>query len=466
VQLSCLQSRPEFAFACVALLFGAALSLITPPFQAPDEHAHFYRAYQISDGELLGVKHRGESGGLLPVSLETVAKRFLDLAFHPAKKTTSEAIFDALSIPLERSKQKFVAFENTSPRPPIPYLPQALGIAIGKAFDLTPLMLMYLGRITNLAASALLVLIALRLIPVFKSVLVLLALMPMSTSLMASVSPDAFTNSLAFLFIAMIVRASLLEGKLDNKYVAALILLSVLLSLSKQLYFPLSLLFLLVPPHRIGSKRRYVIALILLIGISAAALAGWALFAKDVYVPLSWKSHLDPIAQLRFIAAHPVWVASMLLGHLWSGAGYYLDFMVGLRLGWVDAAIPHWFIRMYQVVLVLAALIDSRGSVRIGLRFKLTCLAVALVDVVTIATLAYIIWTPVGSSRVVIWGRYFIPMSPLLLLPFYNRTVVATLRETPLRKLEGSCWSGAPLVAFLLFSSSVTLYFVAARYYW
>ncbi len=45
---------PRATLLCVGLAYGGLLLVVTPPFLAPDELAHFYRAYQISEGHLIG----------------------------------------------------------------------------------------------------------------------------------------------------------------------------------------------------------------------------------------------------------------------------------------------------------------------------------------------------------------------------------------------------------------------------
>ena len=45
--------HPPAVFLRIALAFGVILALLTPPFQSPDEHLHFYRALQIADGHLI-----------------------------------------------------------------------------------------------------------------------------------------------------------------------------------------------------------------------------------------------------------------------------------------------------------------------------------------------------------------------------------------------------------------------------
>jgi len=42
--------RRSAAFAAVGLLFGIAYTLITPPFEVPDEVGHYWRASSIAYG--------------------------------------------------------------------------------------------------------------------------------------------------------------------------------------------------------------------------------------------------------------------------------------------------------------------------------------------------------------------------------------------------------------------------------
>ena len=89
-----------------------------------------------------------------------------------------------------------------------------------------------------------------------------------------------------------------------------------------------------------------------------------------------------------------------------------------------------------------------------------------LVNLALIGTMAYAGGNAVGANRIAgIQGRYFIPLSPLLLLLLYNRTLRASvLAWIPREQLIArGCTAG--LVAFLLFSSALTCFFVAVRYY-
>ena len=61
--------RPELIFAVMALLAGLVLVFVNGPFQAPDEPAHFLRAYQISEGRFFSERVDDKAGGQLPAAI-------------------------------------------------------------------------------------------------------------------------------------------------------------------------------------------------------------------------------------------------------------------------------------------------------------------------------------------------------------------------------------------------------------
>src|SRR6516162_3763151 len=54
---------PALLFVGLALLGGAAMLVLLPPMQAPEEASHFARAYQVADGGWLPQRRHGETGG-------------------------------------------------------------------------------------------------------------------------------------------------------------------------------------------------------------------------------------------------------------------------------------------------------------------------------------------------------------------------------------------------------------------
>src|SRR5580704_15177930 len=83
------------AAVVLSMTFGLTLVFLTAPFQSPGEFQHFYRAYQISEGQWVATYHGGVGGCDLPASLSLTVDRFSKLRFHPQEKTSSQQIFDA-----------------------------------------------------------------------------------------------------------------------------------------------------------------------------------------------------------------------------------------------------------------------------------------------------------------------------------------------------------------------------------
>src|ERR1700685_264893 len=88
-------AEPQRVFPILALVFGLSLSFLTAPFQAPDEPAHFFRAYQISEGAFLPQYRDHRGGGELPASLAEVASRFDNVKHNRRVKVPAAAISDA-----------------------------------------------------------------------------------------------------------------------------------------------------------------------------------------------------------------------------------------------------------------------------------------------------------------------------------------------------------------------------------
>ena len=114
-------------FILLASVFGGMIVFVTPPFQAPDDHAHFYRAYQISEFKLLPENFDSIIGSELPTSLRTTVllAGMEDLAFHPNTKAAPSRILTLFDI-LWIQQCDGSSPSNSSSYPPLMYLPQAL----------------------------------------------------------------------------------------------------------------------------------------------------------------------------------------------------------------------------------------------------------------------------------------------------------------------------------------------------
>ena len=125
---------PQYIFLVSSLIWGVIMIFIVPPFQVPDEPAHFYRAYQVSELEFVSKVHNNKLGGELPSSLRQF-QILMKTSQNDKYNNQINKLKSALQIELNHNKKSFLSFPNTSLYSLIPYIPQAIGISAGKILN-------------------------------------------------------------------------------------------------------------------------------------------------------------------------------------------------------------------------------------------------------------------------------------------------------------------------------------------
>jgi uncharacterized membrane protein len=404
---------PECVFAGMALAFGLAFLVLTPPFQVADEEAHFRRAFEISEGRIIALKRGNTTGDELPPAIDSLYDRFKGLKGHLEEKTSADAIRDSAEITLSSGDRAFLVFSNSAVHPPLTYLPQALGIFMARWFSSSVLVCLYAGRALNLLATVALTVLAIRLTPTGKWAFVLLALTPMSLSLAASLSPDAMTNALSFLLLAQVFAYAVGDERLlPSSAVARIAVLGAGVGLAKQMYFLLPLAYLMIPVRRLGSRRRYLASLAAVMAATFLAVAAWSLVVRHIWSPADPAMGMDPGEQFRGMLAHPVAFLRVLVATA-SYAPDCIEEYVGL-LGWAEVHLPVavCVTEVGLLILVCACEFGPRSGATAKQAF--IAAAVAALVALTVAIVIHLTWDKVGAAAISWHGRYFIPISPLI----------------------------------------------------
>ncbi|MEJ1937713.1 DUF2142 domain-containing protein, partial [Nostoc sp. NIES-2111] len=198
-------------YVTVGGLCMLAMCLLTPPFQVPDEPQHFYRSYQLSRLEIRPEVGDGRAGGSLPDSLPALVEQQLGTLEHHQlerripQRPLSETLA-ALDTPLAASQQRFVEFTGAALYAPSGYVPQALAMAAGRAAGFGPLGLLYAGRCANALATLALTAWALSLLSTGRLFAMVVAMLPMTQFMTASLSPDALTIAGGFVVAGCLQR--------------------------------------------------------------------------------------------------------------------------------------------------------------------------------------------------------------------------------------------------------------------
>ncbi len=439
---------PEWVFVVIAIPAATIFAFITPPLQVPDEGSHFLRSNEIAEFNIFNQVKTG------PASIVKLDSTFGHLHFLAGEKTSMAEIKSHFGDKLSSEKRA----PTSSPGYTLPYLPQALGVFIGKIFDVSPLGLMYFGRIFNLLISILIMFFAIRIIPQFKWIFLLLALMPKTLFLFGSLSYDSFTISLSFLTIAVFFHYAFdCARNLTLKDLGLIALLVLLLLFCKPPYFILGLLFFFIPRQKFGNLYKYIM---ISIGVAAFALvifkAGPAvvsyfsasnsgrpatiaeLSASSPDLPL-----FRPADQVKIIMNDiPAYLSLIVRSGFNYERSYILDSFVGL-LGWIDVELPNMLTVSYLVLILLSALVLSGKNVTLGMMKKTLIFMLVVATFIAVETAMYVYATAPGRDRVFgVQGRYFIPMAPLFFMLFYNRyfnpmlNVLFSMRRTEYNKAK------------------------------
>jgi len=452
-------------FVIIALVVGTALVVINPPFQAADEPEHFWRAWQITQGEFVSRQAtvQGEQGAYLPDGLTVFSTQFAPIINRPANKTSARHILDSLKIPLDADHKTFLAFGNTAHYFPLAYLPQCLGIGLGRLFFDRVGLIFYFSRESNLVVFVLLGYLSLRAAPVIARPMFLLLLTPTMLSLAASVSGDTLTNASAALFTSLVCRYFAAGANSVNRNaLLAFYLVSIPLSVDKFVYVPLLLLLFLIPARNFGGSPRKIAHVALLIVVNLFVLGLWTSATSSLNATISEDPNVSAPQQIAYLRQNPQRVPTLLWNTATDVPWFLCRTYVGV-IGWIDRLFPTPLVIAWLLLLLLACWTADDGPAPPMMKTIFLIAPAIIASILFNWLLDFIYWTPVGFFKVNgLQGRYLFPLTP----PFFLIAIAI------LRKLPGLAPSrprdtalNLAAAAACLMMSAVLLYLVWTRFY-
>lgn len=399
--------RRAVVWTCLAIwLFAVGYAVITPPFQVPDEVAHYWHAVSLAHGNVFHVMQNERMGTFVPKSArDFVYLTWVETAGKPENKIGMARLRAANELPYQ-AEPVFRSFPALYT--PVPYIPGTLASAVADLLHVRPLIAFYAGRIVTATACVLLIAAAMLECGELAAIIAAIALLPMTLYMFGSFSADAVTIGLALYTTAVAWRARSDEAGNTRRW-ARLCVAAAALALCKMLYAPLALLALAPRARSSSSRLRQAISLFVSLAIGLALSA--AMVSRQ-YHPL--RPEANPKVQLQTIVAHPVHVVGLVAKDFVAQFAGYRDQFVG-RLGWVDVPLSGFLTAAVFYLLFVVALTRDVAITPAARLFALV-LTVALFFAVSISQ--YVSWTPPGVAYVDgIQGRYFLPLAVVLLLP-------------------------------------------------
>jgi uncharacterized membrane protein len=404
------EDQRGIVWCCLAIwVLAVSYAIVTPPFQVPDEVAHYWHSVALAHGDVFQVTQNGRLGSWVPKSArDFVYLTWVETAGHPENKVGMARLRDAAQLPYQPEPvfRSYPALYT-----PIAYLPASLSGLVTNLLHVRPLIAFYAGRIVTATAAVLLIAAAMLECTELAAIIGAIASLPMTLFLFGSYSSDALTISIALYVTALAWR--LRPGKdVTSAHWATLCIATAALAMCKSVYAPIALLAI-APPWRNRVSPKRIGQIVLLLGSLALGLGLSAAMLARQYYPL--RTDTDPKAQAQMIEAHPLRFVGVVCQDYVAQCVDYRDQFVG-RLGWVDIPLPGVLI-VAVFYLLLAAALTSDMSITVSTR--IFGLLLALLVCLGVSASQYIVWTPVGATHMEgIQGRYFLPVALILLLPF------------------------------------------------
>lgn len=474
-----LKTKTHVTFAFGAIVIGMIFIWFTPINGGPDEYVHLASAYNISNN-ILGIP-KAEDDKLTirkcddvvdyngPVEYDSFsfADMYNGLISH-AGDTDDTVTIEARVI------------DSFKPL----HFAQAMGITFARLLKLGFVPMVLMGRLFNLLQYILLICLAIKIIPCFKTTMALIGLLPMSMQVAGNLAYDAYVIGMSFLFIALVFRRAYRKEKVSYKDLAVITVVLCLLAPAKTIYILAGLLIFMLPDEKMPKKGRsvltkiaiFTVAVICWAGVNFSSVIGTLLpresretqssdktetvisqndiqgeYERQVRYPYeeiletedstnkeeisSWDPDSDILPNgdsryyysVSYILHNVRGTVKLVLHTIMQNTGKYLQTVIGTRLGEIIVvdlqASWIWFIIL--VALLYLSTISVNGEALIYKKKDKILGLIVFTLVLLRVVAACITWTPINYETIFgIQGRYLLPVLPLLIMALQNDNLI------------------------------------------
>lgn len=412
--------RIEKVFVFTILCLGVLYNFVLTPYMTPDESYHIDMSYRHSN-TLLGIESAGEN---------KCYKRQDDTELEFTSSPSLEnykIIYDGLFSMAENDTLVEAEATSTTEAPMIIYLPAVLGMTLARLLHLGTVPMLLLGRWFSLLGFTILTYFGMKKLPFGKTALFLLAVLPMNLQQCTSFSYDAVITGVSFLYICWCVSLAFGEKQVKATDMLGLGILGIILVYGKSgVYLPLALLIFLIPAARFGGKRvrnlcvlgLFLLPVLCFLNQNTATVS---YIATTTEATATVGSSTTAGYTIGYFLSQPLELVRMLANTLSDKTAFYLESLVGQKMGWVEIDISEVISMLFWLLLILASLKTKEEPMYIRTGQKWWIVFVCAVCAGLILAGMLLTWTPRGYVSIEgVQGRYFIPLMPALLLVLRN----------------------------------------------
>ena len=459
-------------FVAFSLVIGFVFSIYTPLKGSPDEYVHITTAYHKSN-EILGIKdsYNYADGTLLMRGCD--AGNYSEPAKYNAFEIQQiyEGVFSKAGDKTELIPVK-ARIHDTSFGPL--FWAQAVGITLARLMGLGFVSMVIMGRLANLLLYTVLVWLAVKIMPIHKNTLAVLALTPVPLQLAGSFTYDTLVVALCFLFTAVVFSCTYAKEKMTVKEVLLLAVLAAFIAPCKIVYITIIGLIFIIPLSKFKNFKTAVVSFAVVIGCAAVmwistnanlvftmlGITPQPLFSMTAYAQTSQTDDILLIAEetetaqtaieeqteiqyniytdiapngdnrnyfgIGYILRHIPQTIKLVFNTVQENGELYIRQIFGGILGEVIVSPVkiNWLYTIAVMFIVFLSVLKKRDE---PLQYKGVRKWWALLLALAACGLfcfACITWTPINYTTVFgIQGRYFYPVLPLIVLFFANDSI-------------------------------------------
>ncbi len=424
--------KEKLLFCCV-LILGLFLVFLIPPLDSPDEQTHFQNVWAIGHGQAFTSQYWAEGklefpSGFAPMmneypvrlmGLENREKCSWSVLFQQSKEYEPTGLMTTAGGRIFSFGYLFSAFGMA--------IGSAAGTLLGGGFLNSPYIQLVFGRAANWIFFVLVMRAAFRKEQPFRKTVVLLAFMPMTLFLAATLNYDAVLIPVSlYLFSSILSLSEKSPGRISAQEYVKLVLCALFLCGIKAPYVCLMLLFLLLPRGTFGRDRKRIKYRIL---VTLAAVIGFVLASVPYLVPAGGAVGYTA-EQSDWLLAHPFSLPGIILKTLWTDMPSLVIGFWGC-FGWLDVHVPRFCLLVGWIILLAVAACECCSfPFSLPMRKRLPGLLATVLIYSTLCTLQYISHAPKVNSSMIggdhsigFQGRYLIPCFLPFLLTFSNSSL-------------------------------------------
>ena len=386
---------------------GMLFLIFIVPSHAPDENAHLWKSYEISEGVLITKINKDGS-------YPTTIPKFFAINVIPAL-TKYNQMLEITKTNTEYNDTTQVT-NPASSYFPFFYIIPAIGLLIGRALCINGIYAIYLARLCNYVLYLVLGYYSIKKIPFGKIAVGVLLFFPMCLQQGTSISIDCLINSLSIFYISYTLYLRHKKDKLSVKEKIIYTFTGVLIAMAKFVYFPICCLCLLIVSNNNITKKEKIGIFSIIILLSMIFSVLWYKVSTGYVDTRSYltENNVSFSEQIKYIINNPKDFTKVIYHNIINCREGYLYGAVGENLGWLNINIPHIKITVLLFIFIASIFFEEN-------KYQLNRLEKAYMVLVTIGIYLLVIfalycgWSPVGGENVMgVQGRYFIPV---LLLP-------------------------------------------------